>query len=680
MSVTVRRDDWGMPHVTAASEGEAFFGVGWAQAEDHLEVLLQTYAVLAGRGADALGARGALLDRAQLRWRHLERAREALPDLPDPVRTAHECFAAGVAAYVDAHPDEVPTWTPAVEPAMALAVYRMHLWSTYMVGDALNVLTAAGVDIDEEVRAEIAAADPTGGASNEVFLAPGRTADGGAVLISDPHGSIAGFPMSEVRIRAGRLDAVGVCAIGAAVPILGHTRRLAWGLTTGAPQVSDAYVLHAPRITRREAAGHAVEEVVLRGRTCAVVAKAGDDVYVTCTPYDDVVGGMEAELYGLLTAPTAAAGRDVLRTLGMLPQNVLLVDADGGCVYVRTGRTPVRASHVDPTKPVDGDDPANAWQGLHPLDDLVQDEDPPGGWFQCDNVAPDTTYDGADKGRLRADHYPSYVFNDRPGRTHGRAERHKELLRAAVRADAEQLRALATDDLWPGTALWQRALGRACEEQTAPPLAKELLEFDGHATPESTAALAWWHWRTAFGTTEDLTPEQVRALAQRVESASETAHDRAVLLNALADAEQRMAADGLVGAPYGERFRIGVGGASFPSRGGTFPAHAPSLALEHTDVVSAVRMMGYGEPDADGIRWVDRGGRSLRLVQFTEPLRSWSVVLYGQSTREGSPHRSDQAELFSRGVLRSTYFDEAELAEHVVTTTELDVPEGLGDG
>src|SRR5438128_6543939 len=88
-------------------------------------------------------------------------------------------------------------------------------------------------------------------------------------------------------------------------------------------------------------------------------------------------------------------------------------------------------------------------------------ENPERGWFQNDNVAPDTTYDGAADGPLRADRYPSYLFNDRPERTHGRGERHKQLLRAARRADAEELRRLATDDYWPGTDVWQGALRRA---------------------------------------------------------------------------------------------------------------------------------------------------------------------------------------------------------------------------
>jgi acyl-homoserine lactone acylase PvdQ len=683
MTVTLRRDDWGMAHVTAASEGEAFFAVGWAQAEDHLDGLLQTYAVLAGRGAEVLGARGALLDGAQHRWRHLKLAREALPGLPERVRVAHEAFVAGVRAYVQAHPDEVPDWLPPLEPAMALAVYRMHLWPAYMVADALESLARAGVAVDETVLQEIAAADATGGASNEVFLSADRTADGGAVLLSDPHGSIAGFPMSEVRIRAGEIDAVGVCAVGAALPILGHARRLAWGMTTGGPQVSDAYALRDPEVVRRSTtiAGqeHVVEEVLLNDRVGSVVARSDGNTYVACTTYDDVVGVMEAELYGLLTAPTAAAGRDALRTLGMFPQNVLLVDADGACVYVRAGRAAIRAEHVDPTLPVDGDDPKNAWRGVHPLDDLVQVENPPSGWFACDNAAPDMTYDGAESGPLRAESYPSYLFNDRPGRTHGRQERHKELLRLAVDADTEQLRAIATDDFWPGTGVWQRALRRAAVGAT-PPLTNLLLQFDGHAAPDSAAALTWWYWRTAVGTLSALTPEQVRDLAQRVEAGTETPEDRAALLAAVAVAAGRMVEDGAVGATYGERFRIGIGGASFPGRGGSFPAHAPSLVLDRTDTVSAVRMMVYGEPDAHGIRWAHSGGRSLRLVQFTTPIRSHSVVLFGQSTRSGSPHLSDQAQLFSTAQLRSTYFDEEELRVHVVSSVDLVVPEGVLGG
>src|SRR5882762_1114279 len=42
-TVTVYRDDWGVPHVYASREEDGFYGLGYAQAEDRLEGILRRY-------------------------------------------------------------------------------------------------------------------------------------------------------------------------------------------------------------------------------------------------------------------------------------------------------------------------------------------------------------------------------------------------------------------------------------------------------------------------------------------------------------------------------------------------------------------------------------------------------------------------------------------------------------
>jgi acyl-homoserine lactone acylase PvdQ len=54
--VTIYRDEYGVPHFVGATEAAAFFGYGYAQAEDHLERMMLQYRDAQGRRAEIQGA------------------------------------------------------------------------------------------------------------------------------------------------------------------------------------------------------------------------------------------------------------------------------------------------------------------------------------------------------------------------------------------------------------------------------------------------------------------------------------------------------------------------------------------------------------------------------------------------------------------------------------------------
>jgi acyl-homoserine lactone acylase PvdQ len=632
-AVELCRDEWGVPHVRADDERSAYFGVGYAHAEDQLELLLRNYLSLRAEEASVFG--GAFVDRdfERLRWRHLEEARAALPQLPAGLRDVLDGFVAGVRHYIEAHPERVPAWAPPLEPALPLAIYRSYLWS-YMIGDALASLVAAGVTLADEVLAECQAAVPGSSASNEWFLAPSRTADGVTALLSDPHGSIEHFPMFEAHVTTPDLALTGFAAIGAAVLLLGHNRDVAWGMTTGAPRVSDAYAFDRGRtdvqavVARVGDVERTFEYLVHNGIRCPIVADDGGTVYAICTPYMHDGAGIDVAVYGLGHATNVAEARAAFSGLGMFPQNVMVADRDGGCWYVRAGRVPKRPLHVDYTRPLDGHDEKTAWQGVHSLADLVQIDGAPEGYLQNCNVAPDTMFAGAEASPLGASNYAPYLFNVEPGMTHSRGARAIELLSECEAASIADLQAIATDEYWVGT---DQYLGELRAALTGPaPELDELLAFDGHAAAGSRAALQFALWR-----------EQVVAGADVVDAA-----------------RQAVAAAGA--DTYGDRHRIRRGTRSWPGRAGFLPL-TPDL-VTNADIVAPLRVMSFGPPDAEGVRWEAGGGRSLRLTTLGgERTRSWAVVLYGQSGVPGSPHYDDQIALYSERRLRDTRFDDSTL-------------------
>src|SRR5262249_33738756 len=101
---------------------------------------------------------------------------------------------------------------------------------------------------------------------------------------------------------------------------------------------------------------------------------------------------------------------------------------------------------------------ATAWKGRHPLEDLVQVTNPPNGYLQNDNIAPDMM--AADP-PVSADRYPADVFNDRPGRTNTRALRAIEVLSRSYAFTMDDAVDLALDEKWYRSEDWQRLLREA---------------------------------------------------------------------------------------------------------------------------------------------------------------------------------------------------------------------------
>ena len=372
-----------------------------------------------------------------------------------------------------------------------------------------------------------------------------------------------------------------------------------------------------------------------------------------------------------------------MRRLGMFPQNLMFGDRHGDSWYIRAGRTPARPDGFDWNRPVPGNTSATAWLGTHPLEDLVQLETPGAGYMQNNNISPDVMLEDSP---LTPDRYPSYIYNDTPNRRNTRGVRVVDVLSAAWDFTFDDAVELALDEMWVGTAAWQEALREALNAdldraRTAAPqvrtLAGRILSFDGHARQESRAAHAYAVWREQVFTLPDLDDAGRAALSDPLwEKDGVPTAQLPRLLDAL-DATAAFMLDtyGSIDRTLGDVFRIGRGGRTWPLGGMSIlhPTDQVACALALSCVFTLRAMTSFSRPDSLGLRHVEIGSRLLRLVQFTDPIRSFTLHNYGQSENPDSPHYIDQARLTSERRLKPTYFDPAELMNHVVSTKVLDV-------
>ncbi len=94
-STTIRRDEFGIPHIFAASLEHAAYAAGYAQAEDRLEELLKNYRRASGTMAEVFGADNFDADLRQRAMRHAEVSQAKYHEISPKMRGVIDCVSGG---------------------------------------------------------------------------------------------------------------------------------------------------------------------------------------------------------------------------------------------------------------------------------------------------------------------------------------------------------------------------------------------------------------------------------------------------------------------------------------------------------------------------------------------------------------------------------------------------------
>ncbi|MDT9598159.1 penicillin acylase family protein [Sphingosinicella rhizophila] len=723
--VSIYRDEWGVPNIYAAREADGFYGLGYALAEDigesfYLMILAArgelaatlTFAELSPAAQARAGGADAMIEndyQAKL-WRIHEEAERSVARLEPRLRDNYEKFAAGVQAFARQHPDKVPAWAPRdVDVADLVAMGHWLLWLEYQAGQGLRECRRGGIAPASFAMVKgdaTASRPPTEGFSNQWAVMPNRTATGGAILLSDPHGGI-NSEFFEYRLHAGGFESAGF-SVGPMM-LLARNARVGWAMTTGAPDVADCYRVATTspdnRAYRFDDATIPIEnemiEIKVKGRApervpakytrhngvpSPVVREMPGVVYVVSTPYFLNLEGMHNSAYLMNRATDVDGFRDALNNGGMFPQNVLAADTKGDIFYFRAGLTPRRpAAIVDPLLILDGNSSSTSWTGLHPASDQLAIKSPAAGYLQNNNVDPLSMSDPAPE-MLKT--MPTHLYKD--GRTSGQTSRSLAALRALealpnmTESDAF---ALATSVKLVDEQAWVEMMklavaGANVDLGSNEPLAafiKDLLNFDGELRADSTSALKYVYFREALR--PGLTLEDIEGLSKAFDDPTKlSSRLQARFVGAMETAFARLLKmpKGLQRL-YGDEFRLRTGpDSSEPMSGG-------NLILPQTGINECTireRLCGtslmalyYAPPNEKGERFAILGSRIMRLDFYSpQGIRTYSLQNPGQVHEAGSPHSHDQArDLMSKRKLKQVHFDWKDLRDNVVSSVKLHV-------
>jgi acyl-homoserine-lactone acylase len=671
-STTIHRDEFGIPHIFAPTLENAAHAVGYAQAEDRLEELLKNYRRATGTMAEVFGPGSFNDDLRQRMMRHAEISQANYSRISPRMRGVIESYQRGIKQFMSEHPEQVPSWAQEIHPRDAVALGRYIIWN-WPLGEAMADLRRAGIEFGRlSYRG-----------SNEMLIAPARTAMKAAIAIIDPHVPwYDAMRFYQVRVYCPELNVSGVSILGAPFPTLGHSRYCSVAMTTGGPDTSDIFEeeinpanpdqyrydgqwrdLTVQKIAIGVKSGEQVEQrpVTLKfSHHGPIVASKDGKAYAMAIPYYNEVGLMD-QCFEMMTARNLGEMKQALSHLQLMAQNIMVGTVGGDIYYVRNGRVPIRPKGIDPSKPIPGNTSATEWRGIHPLSDLIQIENPPCGWMQNCNCSPAAMMNRDQPRREQYSEHP-HLYNESPSSdSHQRAEMVTDLLDAADKVTVERALDIAfCTQVWHAER-WQARLKEAWEHAPAAVKAGDAMQlytfiqdWDRKSVPDSKGALAYYAFKKALGG-EAASHADPQASLTDVE-----------LLDALgAGAAWSRSRFGDVAVPFGDYFRVG-------RRGGdrTWPVGGGSL---QNVGMATPRAISFA-PSPDGKQMIGHTGQSsTQIVILSDPPESYAVIPLGESDHKESGHWDDQAEkLFSQGKALRTYFMRPdELKKHVTSTKVL---------
>ncbi|CAN5829355.1 acylase [soil metagenome] len=692
--VEVLWDTYGVPHIFADDDAALFFAFGFSQMRNHADLLLRLYGQARGRAAEYWGDRYIDSD-VWLRTNGVpERAERWLTQQPAYMLALLESFVSGINTYAELNQDSIgAAWRVVLPVRVSDILAHQQRVLTYAFVANPGVVAAArrqwlgagtepsgGDRADDDFAADVAlvdALDPVAvPGSNAWAVSPRRSASGNALLLANPHlpwGDI--FTWFEAHYVTPDLDAYGATLIGFPSLTIAFNEHLGWTHTVNTIDAADLYELTTvgeSYVFDGEMRDFEIEQQVLRVRQPdgtltdrpltvrrsihgpVVAERAGRALALR-------VAGIETphlaqQYWDMVRSTNRSSFEATLARLQLSMFTVIYADRHGDILHVFNGTVPMRhrGDWAYWQGIVPGDTSATLWTETHPYHSLPRVLNPVGGWLQNANDPPWTT---AIPFAIEPSYYPAYMAPQRP--ISFRAQRSARMLNETPRITLEQMielkqstRSEAADHLVQDVVAAARSIG----DSTARSAAAVLEAWDRKADANSRGAVLFaayfrsmqrqrwptgsmfeipWTPRAPFATPDGLSNPRMA-----VETLSQAARQVAEMYGSLDIA-------------WGDVHRLRIDDVDLPANGGSGD-------------LGIFRVVDFDALPGDATRQVATGGDSwVAAIEFSQPVRARALLSYGNASQPGSPHRTDQLELFASKQLRTVWLTREEVLQNL---------------
>lgn len=642
-SVFIVRDHFGVPHIYAPTDEETVYGFIWATCEDDFKTLQETLLLTKAMNGRLNGVDGAVTDYVV-----------QLLDIKETVRQKYdETFSAkyklilqaavqAVNEYAALHPEEILV-------KKAFPVTTHDIVEGYVLGTTF--LSSIGEALTKIFEDRLPPLDPGKQyGSNGIAVHSSKTVDGQNYIAINSHQPLEGaFSWYEAHLVSGEgMNMLGSSLLGAVTLNQGVNENIAWAHTLNFNDFFDIYKLtmHPSKKNHYRFDGKWVKLKKKKTRLAVRIKKWLPIIHVSKPAYYSVYGptlktksgyysirglaynriGVAEQWYRMGKARNFTEFRKVLQMQQMPNMNIVYADRFDTIYYISNGLYPVkRDGRYDWKKLIPGDTSLTLWpmDTVYPLSALPQYINPECGYLYNTNHTP--FFATKEDCHLESDGYCATMGFQK--RHFNRSKRLIQLMDTVKRFDWSLFKRIKYDVVMPDTVVFITSVEHFRDLDTLkyPDLAESIRILrqcertgDTNNTKVALFLLAFMNLM-----------EKVKFDIEFVPHSVTTPDD--VYAECLRKARDHMMKYfGSLEVPLGRVQRLRRGNMDLPLSG--LP-----------DVLAAM----YTKKRPDGTLAPESGDCYILLARIGKNgIQMESVNAYGSSNHPGSPHYTDQMDMF----------------------------------
>ena len=660
--VEILWDQYGIPHIYAQNPDDLFYAYGWAQAHAHGDLLLRLYGQARGRGAEYWGEN--FLNSDKWMWTNgvPARAKQWADEQINPNKSMLESYIVGVNDYAAKHPENISDDFEVVLP----------ITMEDLMAHALRVLQYTFVISPDDLQEDAKSWSDQKG-SNAWAVSPSRSASGHAMLVANPHlywGDL--FTWFEVHLNLPDANIYGASLVGS--PALGimFNEHLGWTHTVNTHDGADLYELtladggydydgvirpfavDSIELHIKEGDSSRTEILVVKRSIHGPVVKEDEKHALALRVAALDASQIFTERWNMALTTNLEEFEASLQDLQTPMFTVMYADKSGNILHLFGGQTPQRpAGDYDWSGVVPGNTSATLWNDHHPYEDLPRVLNPESGWLQNANDPPWTTTFPEE---IDANDYPSYMSPRKMGFRAQRSARmlneddsisYDELVEYKFSTHMELADRLLDDLLDAASTARDKEIKDAVHV---------LKRWDRTTDNASRGSVLFKTWVDDMNFPDDFALQwHERSPMQRPDGLKN--RDMAVhkLFGAAKEVKEKY---GRLDVFWGAVFRLQRDSLDLPANG------APG------DPYGVFRT-SYFYPGKDNKQFIVAGDTYVSVVEFGDSIRANGVLGYGNFSQPGSPHRTDQLQLYSDKKLRPILFYQHDVEKNIVKRTKL---------
>jgi penicillin amidase len=658
-SVTIYRDNYGVPHVFGPTDASCIFGYIYAQAEDNFWQIEDSYIRALGRASEVYGEKTLDDDRLVRALQIPKLAQEEYDRASPETKKLVDASAEGLNYFLARNLQVKPRLITHFEPWYMYAFNRYALYYKFIFGKS-------GLK-----PAEISAVIESQG-SNMWAITPAKSSDGHAMLFINPHQPFFGVGQwyeGHVHSEEG-WNMSGASFFGSGFPTIGHNDVLGWSHTVNEPDIVDVYqetfdnagdplaywydgkYRHATEwketIKVKTASGFTDRTFTFRKTHHGPILAKRDGKFLAVKMAKFEEGGQVDEWYAMSKAHNFDEFKKAMSAVAVPMFNAIYADRDGNIFYVYNGAVPKRSLKFDWSKPVDGSTSETEWQGYHTFNELPQVTNPKSGFVQNCNSTPFAT---TVFGNPDPSEYPKYMVGE-PDNARARISRRILWNKDKFTFDEWAKAGFDTYVIQAETEI-PKLVEAFDQEHPAKLLdpVTELRNWD-HLSKVTSVPMTLFllYHEKQYGTA-------VFPPAKPKQTPLES------LQAVVSDLEKTF---GTWRVPYGDINRL-----ERRQSGGEEPF---SDAVSSLPVAGAPGDVGivfnfYSRPEKDQKRRYGVAGHSfISVVDFGPQVEARSILVFGENSDPNSKHYFDQSQLYAKQEFKPAYFSLADIKAHAERT------------